>query len=119
MGFSPWGHEELDITEQVHFDFSLSCIREGNGNPLQFSCLDNPRDGRARWAAIYGAAQRRTRLKPLSSSSTSYILQCASTSYLLVLNNSHLLSTHSLIDGHLGCFYFLGIMNNDAVNIHV
>ena len=60
-----------DTTEQFHFHFSLSCIGEGNGNPLQCSCLENPRDGGAWWAAIYGVAQNRTRLKPLSSSSSS------------------------------------------------
>ena len=48
---------------------SLSCIGEGNGNPLQYSCLENPRDGRAWWAAVYRVAQSRTRLKRLSSSS--------------------------------------------------
>ena len=65
--FSPF----LGLTEWLHFDFSLSCIGEGNGNPLQCSCLENPRDGGARWAAIYGVAQSRTRLKQLSSSSSS------------------------------------------------
>ena len=45
VGCSPWGHEELDMTEQLHFHFSFSCIGEGNGNPLQCSCLENPRDG--------------------------------------------------------------------------
>ena len=54
------------MTERLHFHFSLSCIREGNGNPLQCSCLENPRDGGAWWAAVYGAAQSRTRLKRLS-----------------------------------------------------
>ena len=44
-GCSPWGREESDTTERLHFPFSLSCIREGNGNPLQCSCLENPRDG--------------------------------------------------------------------------
>ena len=57
------------MTERTHFHFSLSCIGEGNGNPLQCSCLENPRDGRAWWAAIYGVAQSWTRLKRLSSSS--------------------------------------------------
>ena len=57
--------------EQLHFQFSLSCTGEGNGNPLQCSCLENPRDGGAWWAAIYGVAQSRTRLKRLSSSSSS------------------------------------------------
>ena len=52
---------------------SLPCIVEGNGNPLQCSCLANPRDGEAWWAAIYGVAQSRTRLKRLSSSSSSFI----------------------------------------------
>ena len=59
----PWAHEELDMTEQLHFHFSYSCIGEGNGNPLQCSCLEDPRDGGAWWAALYGVAQSRTRLK--------------------------------------------------------
>ena len=70
MGCSPWGREESDTTERLHFPFSLSCIGEGNGTPLQCYCLDNPRDGGAWWAAVYGVAQSRTRLKRLSSSST-------------------------------------------------
>ena len=64
------GCEESDMTERLHFDFSLSCVGEGNGNPLQCSCFDNPRDGGAWWAAVYGVAQSRTRLKRLSSSSS-------------------------------------------------
>ena len=62
---------ESCTTERLHFHFSLSCIGEGNGNPLQCSCLENPRDGGAWWAAVYGVAQSRTRLKRLSSSSSS------------------------------------------------
>ena len=54
----------------MHFDFSLSCIGGRNGNPLQCSCLENPRDGGAWWAAVSGVAQSRTRLKRLSSSSS-------------------------------------------------
>ena len=65
---SPWGLEESDMTEWLHFSFSLSCIGEGNGNPLQRSCLEDPRDGGAWWAAVYGVAQSQTRLKRLSSS---------------------------------------------------
>ena len=57
-------------TERLHFHFSLSCIGEGNGNPLQCSYLENPRDRGAWWAAISGVAQSRTRLKRLSSSSS-------------------------------------------------
>ena len=63
VGCSPWGRKESDTTERLHFHFSLSCIGEGNGNPLQSSCLENPRDGGAWWAAVYGIAQSRTRLK--------------------------------------------------------
>ena len=74
VGYSPWGCTESDTTEQIHFHFSLSCTGEGNGNPLQCSCLENPRDGGAWWAAIYGVAQSRTRLKRLSSSGSSNII---------------------------------------------
>ena len=73
VGCSPWGREGSDKsqTERLPFHFSLSCIGEGNGNSLQSSCLENPRDGGAWWAAAYGIAQSRTRLKRLSSSSSS------------------------------------------------
>ena len=67
VGCSPWGREESDMTERLHVHFSLSCIGEGNGNPLQCSCLENSRDGGACWAAVYGVTQSRTRLKQLSS----------------------------------------------------
>ena len=66
VGCSPRGCWGSDTTEQLHFHFSLSCIGEGNGNPLQCSCLENPRDRGAWWAAIYGVTQSRTRLKWLS-----------------------------------------------------
>ena len=68
MDFCLWGHTELDMTEWLPFHFSFSCIGEGNGNPLQCSCLENPRDGRAWWATVYEFAQSQTRLKWLSSS---------------------------------------------------
>ena len=61
------------MTERLHFHFSLSCIGEGNGNPLQCSCLENPRDGGAWCTAIYGVAQSRTQLKRLSSSTSSML----------------------------------------------
>ena len=82
VGWSPWGREESD-TARLHFHFSLSCIREGNGNPLQCSCLENPRDGGAWWAAVYGVAQSRTRLKRLSSSSSSYIIYCCQAAIII------------------------------------
>ena len=62
------GSLRVGPTERLHFPFSLSCIGEGNGNPLQCSCLENPRDEGAWWAAVYGVAQSRTRLKRFSSS---------------------------------------------------
>ena len=66
--------EESDTTERLHFHFSLSCIGEGNGNPLQCSYVENIRDRGAWWAAISGVAQSQTRLKQLSSSSSSRLL---------------------------------------------
>ena len=62
-GLQSMGLKESDTTERLHFHFLLSCVGEGNGNPLQSSCLENPKDGGAWWAAIYGVAQSQTRLK--------------------------------------------------------
>ena len=73
VGYGPWGHKESDMTEQLHFHFSFSCIGEGNGKPLQRSCLENPRDRGAWWAAAYGVVQSQTWLKRFSSSSSSCI----------------------------------------------
>ena len=89
MGCSPWGLEESDTTERLHFHYSLSCIGEGNGNPLQCSCLENPRDGEAWLAAIYGVAQSRTRLKQFSSSSSSnnLIIEKSEKEYIFVYVN--------------------------------
>ena len=87
-GCSPWGHKESDTTEQLHFDFSLLCIGEGNGNPLQYSCLENPRDRRAWWAAVSGVAQSRTRLKQLSSSSSSRGDHCQNPIFYLKLKKN-------------------------------
>ena len=70
VGCSAWGHCKSDTTERLHFHFSLSCIGEGNGNPLQCSCLENPRDGGAWWAAVYGVEQSQIQPKRLSSSSS-------------------------------------------------
>ena len=67
VGCSRWGRWGSDMTEWLHFHFPFSCIGEGNGNPLQCSCLENPRDGGAWWAAVSGVAQNWTRLKWLSS----------------------------------------------------
>ena len=72
VGCSPWVRWESDMTERLHIHFSLSCIGEENGNPLQCSCLENPMDGGAWWAAVHGVAQSRTQLTWLSSSSSSH-----------------------------------------------
>ena len=71
-GLQSMGSLESDTTERLHFHFSLSCTGEGNGNPLQCSCLGNPRDGGACWAAVYGVAQSWTRWKRLSSALSLY-----------------------------------------------
>ena len=73
VGCSPWGHGESDTTERLHFHFSLSCIGEGNGNPLQCSCLEYPRDGGAWWAAVYGVAQSWTRLKRIAAAAAGWV----------------------------------------------
>ena len=70
-GLQSMGSQKSDTTERLHFHFSLSCIGEGNGNPLQCPCLENPRDSGAWWAAVYGVAWSWTRLKGLCSSSSS------------------------------------------------
>ena len=94
VGCSPWGREDSDKTERLHFHFSLSCTGEGNGNPLQCFCLENPRDGGAWWASLYGVTQSRTRLKRLSSSivhgvtkSRTRLKQLSSS---IILNYSHI-----------------------------
>ena len=86
VGCNPWGRYELDMTERRHFHFLLSCLGEGNGNPLQCSCLENPRDRGAWWAAVYRVAQSLKRLKQLSSS-MDYIPSLASESHSVVSNS--------------------------------
>ena len=104
-GCSPWGRQELDTTERLHFHFSLSCIGEGNGNPLRCSCLENPRDGEAWWTAVYGVAQSRTRLKRLSSSSSSCTLW--SSCPILPLPDSFPLVASSLFSISVNLLLFL------------
>ena len=112
VGCSPWGLEESDMTERLHFYFSLSCIREGNGNPLQCSWLENPRDRGAWWAAVYGVAQSWTWLKRLSSSSSSrkmgkkqggWVMDYWASIWLLPREGSSaqwLVTTHTFSTGH-------------------
>ena len=87
VGCNPQGHEESDTTERLHFHFSLSCMGEGNGNPLQCYCLENPRDGGAWWAAVYGVAQSQTRLKRLSSSINISVIPFSPSVCLLAKNS--------------------------------
>ena len=86
IGCSPGGHYESDATERLHFHFLLSHNGEGNGNPLQCSCLENPRDWGAWWAAVYGVAQSGTRLKWLSSSSSRFVVAFLSKSKCLLIS---------------------------------
>ena len=85
VGYSPCGREESDMTERLPFHFSLSCIGEGNGNPLQCSCLENHRHKEAWWAAVYGVAQSWTLLKRLSSSSSNMSIESVMPSNHLIL----------------------------------
>ena len=139
VGCSPWGHEELDMTERLHFHFSLSCLGGGNGNPLQYYCLENPRDGGARWAAVYGVTQSRTRLKRLSSSSSSrwwiswaklYCLLRGATSFkkkvkLCIILNTSVKHTHKNHNLFLGKWIlmthqiFLPSYNQDNENFKI
>ena len=110
VGCSPWGRKDSDMTERLHFHFSLSCIGEGNGNPLQCSCLEKPRDRGAWWAAVYGVAQSRTRLKRLSSSSSSSIRGThlfGDPPFLLTAGSQDLAyGNHPGKPPHLGCTVF-------------
>ena len=92
------GVAESDTTEWPHFHFSLSCIGEGNGNPLQCSCLENPRDGGSWWAAVYGVAQSRTWLQRLSSSSSKknsvFYFEVIINSYAVIRSNTERSQVH-------------------------
>ena len=109
VGCSPCGCEESDTTERLHFHFSLSCFGEGNGNPLQCSCLENPRDGGAWWAAIYGVTQSWTWLKWLSSSSPIfYWVICFFMSYLYILEIKLSVASFPVIFSQaVGCLFCL------------
>ena len=97
----------MDTAEQLHFHFSFSCIVEGNGNPLQCSCLENTRDGGARWASISGVAQSQTQLKRLSSSSSSMSIESVMPSNHLILCCPFLLTP--------SMFPSIGLFSSEAV----
>ena len=115
IGCNPWGRQESDTTERLPFHFSLSCIGGGNGNLLQCSCLENPRDGGAWWAAVYGVAQSGTRLKRLSSSSSGYLevyffpqIFEFSVIYMLFICNSTMVWEYTLWD-FIYLFIYFGV----------
>ena len=116
VGCSPRGRWGSDTTEGLHFHFSLSCIGEGNGNPLQCSCLENSRDGGAWWAAVYGVAQSRTGLKQLSSSSSNtwqnQFINGFWMTLTISLNNFQL---WALPLGVLAIFFFLYKANSQGI----
>ena len=107
VGCRLWGRTESDTAEVT----SLSCIGEGNGNPFQCSCLQNPRDGGAWWASVYGVAQSRTRLKQLSSSSNN-VLSCWNTSSQSILNMSTCVANLLKLCMPENIFYYTIILNN-------
>ena len=107
-GCSPWGHYKLDTTERLHVHFLLSCIGEGTGNPLLCSCLENPRDGGAWWAAVYGVSQSWTWLKRLSSNS--------SMNQLFSLLNKHLLSFNPVL-GSWTNFFLVRLVSLKEIRI--
>ena len=104
VGCSPWGRKESDTTERLHFIFSLLCIGERNGNPLQCSCLEYPRDRGAWWAAVYEVAQSWTWLKRLSSSSSSLLKKISTGLPKILTFISHKQSSSSF---HHPFFFFL------------
>ena len=116
-GLQSMGLLESDTTEQLHFHFSLSCIGEGNGNPLQCSCLENPRDGGAWWAAVYGVAQSRTRLKQLGSSSSSNPLNNSLTQVLRGSPFDRKRNRDSEVKS-LACDYTAGTWQSQELNLH-
>ena len=105
-GCSPWGHWGSDTIERLHFHFSLWCIGEGDDNPLQCSCLENPRDRGAWRAAVYGVAQSQTWLKWLSSSSNPGKNQCNA------FNSKHFLNVfhHNSVKVPFGNYFYVNWM---------
>ena len=106
VGCSPRGRSESDMTERLHFDFSLPCIGEGNGNPLKCSCLENPRDGGAWWIAVYEVTQSWTLLKRLSSSRSNEV------KYSDGCYSKYCIHRHIYLRAIIRYYYFLHDMKN-------
>ena len=118
VGCSPRGREESDTTERLPFHFSLSCLGEGNGNPLQCSCLENPRDGGAWWAAVYAVTQSWTRLKWLSSSRSGKVVVNIYHS-LEKLGSKRKSESHSVMSNSLRPHGLYSLWNSPGQNIGV
>ena len=117
VGCSPWGGQESDTTERPHFHFSLLCIGEGNGNPLQCSCLENPRDGGAWWAAVYWVAESRTRLKRLSSRSSSINNKRTLSHFYLILIDSKIIKLYLFQRVKINNFSLFNYSRNLAIRV--
>ena len=115
VGCGPWGRTESDTTERLHFHFSLSRIGEGNGNPVQCSCLENPGDRGAWWAAVCGVVQSRTRLKRLSSSSSWGGVPLTASVPLITSHDTDLPELSCLFQVHLG---LSGALRQSAQHSH-
>ena len=107
VGCSPWGRYESDTTERLPFHFSLSCIGEGSGNPLQCSCLENPRHRGASWASVYGVAQSWTRLKRLSSNKGTLKFNKSQPSFHLIFTNVYTLSIGAYMYGLMYVYKYI------------
>ena len=112
VGYSPWGRKESDTTERLHFHFSFSCIGEGHGNPLQYSCLENPRDRGAWWAAVSGVTESWTWLKRLSSSSSTIL---ANSSWAPCQARWAIWSCLTIASWGRYCFYLCGRWGNRGI----
>ena len=117
VGCSPWGCQESDTTVRLHFHFSVSCIGEGNGNPLQCSCLENPKERGAWWAAVYGVTQSRTQLKWLSSSIEMHEQLAYFGDYFLLLFVFHLLLFSLNSEGYISV-QFSHSVGSDSLQPH-
>ena len=120
VGYSPWGCEESDTTERLHFPFSLLGIGEGNGNSLQCSCLENPRDGGAWWATVHGVAKSQTRLtgeeqQPQGLPNLYQILLLRFSEILIERLPSPVLGAQGTLDELQVC---VGILSNDQHVFH-
>ena len=129
VGCSPWSREESETTERLHFHFSLSCVGEGNGNPHQCFCLENPREGGAWWAAVHGVTQSGHGFSDLADASFLFFCSFALLYAFEVVASWRL---YGLISGgkdfhrttkleiiHIYLYYFSIIVYYKILNMHI